>query len=605
MSNEYPQPVEPMSRAEAILRGNETVVPMSRIEDLLKQLIEGGGGGSTISITTEYNTGTKVATFDVDGTDIDLYIPTDQIGSIVSITTDYQDGVKIATLTIDQQDYNIYIPNVSVTPVVQSGTKIATINGTDIFAPADQVGAKTYVGITDPDASLGANGDLYFKGTRATGTQVDFNGTFTLGTGTSSGGGVEIPLDHLIGDAVSLEIVWTKNGNLEKTSTALVEDIPISVGGSMSQGSWHSEGDGNYYLMLVRDAAGKLYARAYTIYKAAWISTITATGPYGDVQTITAGYFKADGAWKKYTTDVAVSQVVSSGVKIATITINDSPVDIYAPEDVIGAKTYKDTTDPSANVGDEGDLYFKLHRSDTQTEHDFTPTWTQSTWNEVDNPYYENFYGYKGTFSFQSSTTTITKTEEEIPIYDTTVQNNPDNYKFWTYSAYKWCAIARSADNKKLYFYDAAGNASYTAQKVITSGDIDGYTDQFIKRGNAWLGKNLPTYSTTEQVVGIWTDGKPLYRRVINSTLITADSEEDTGLTNIDHAHAEAIWVKDSTGANVYIPDYISMYNYQGSGTNYGNLYLDTETHKLAFRNMSRANDLYISAIVLYTKTTD
>lgn len=490
MSNEYPQPVEPMSRAEAIIRGNETVVPMSRIEDLLKQLIEGGGGGSTISIETDYQTGTKIATFNVDGNDIVLYIPTDKIGSIVSISTDYQSGTKIATLTIDQQDYNIYIPNVSVTPVVQSGTKIATINGTDIFAPADQVGAKTYVGTTDPDASLGADGDLYFKGTRATGTMVAYDDYFALGTGTSSGGGVEVPLDHLIGDAVSLEIVWTKNGNIEKTSIAQVADIPISVGGSMGQGSWHSEGDGNYYLMLVRDAAGKLYARANSIYNSAWISTITATGPYGDVQTITAGYFKADGAWKKYTTDVAVSQVVSSGVKIATITINDSPVDIYAPEDVVGAKTYKDTTDPSSNIGADGDLYFKLHRSDAQVEHDFTPAWSpQNTWNEVDNPYYEDFYGYKGTFTQSSSTRTVTKTAEQIPVFNSTVQNNPGSYKFWAYSDYKWCAIARSADNKKLYFYDAAGNASYTAQKVITSG-IDGYTDIFIKHGGVWLPLN-------------------------------------------------------------------------------------------------------------------
>lgn len=293
MSNEYPQPVEPMSRAEAIIRGNETVVPMSRIEDLLKQLIEGGGGGSTISIETDYQTGTKIATFNVDGNDIVLYIPTDKIGSIVSISTDYQSGTKIATLTIDDTDYNIYIPDVSVTPVVQSGTKIATINGTDIFAPDDQV----------------------------------------------------------------------------------------------------------------------------------------------------------------------------------------------------GAKTYKDTSDPSSDIGVDGDLYFKLHRSDTQTEHDFTPVWTQGSWNEVDNPYYEDFYGYKGTFTQSSSTTTVTKTEEEIPVYNSTVQNDPASYKFWAYNSYKWCAIARSADNKKLYFYDAAGNASYTAQKVITSG-ADSYTDIFIKHGNVWLPLN-------------------------------------------------------------------------------------------------------------------
>lgn len=45
MSDNYEQPVEPMSRAEDILRGNTSTVPMSRIEALLKQIIEGGGGG--------------------------------------------------------------------------------------------------------------------------------------------------------------------------------------------------------------------------------------------------------------------------------------------------------------------------------------------------------------------------------------------------------------------------------------------------------------------------------------------------------------------------------------------------------------------------------
>lgn len=139
MSNNYEQPVEPMSRAEAILRGNETVVPMSRIEDLLKQLIEGGGGGgSTVTITTDYQTGTKIATLTIDGTAYNVYIPTDQIGSIVSISTDYQAGTKIATLTIDDTPYNIYIPQ-------------------------DQVGAKTYKGITDPSSDIGNEGDIYYK----------------------------------------------------------------------------------------------------------------------------------------------------------------------------------------------------------------------------------------------------------------------------------------------------------------------------------------------------------------------------------------------------------------------------------------------------------
>lgn len=110
MSDNYEQPVEPMSRAEDILRGNTSTVPMSRIEDLLKQLIAGGGGGSTVTISTDYQAGTKIATLTIDSTDYNIYIPTDQIGSIVSISTDYQAGVKIATLTIDDTPYSIYIP---------------------------------------------------------------------------------------------------------------------------------------------------------------------------------------------------------------------------------------------------------------------------------------------------------------------------------------------------------------------------------------------------------------------------------------------------------------------------------------------------------------
>lgn len=110
MSDNYEQPVEPMSRAEDILRGNTSTVPMSRIEALLKQIIEGGGEGSTVTISTDYQAGTKIATLTIDGTDYNIYIPTDQIGSIVSISTDYQAGTKIATLTIDNTPYNIYIP---------------------------------------------------------------------------------------------------------------------------------------------------------------------------------------------------------------------------------------------------------------------------------------------------------------------------------------------------------------------------------------------------------------------------------------------------------------------------------------------------------------
>ncbi len=226
---------------------------------------------------------------------------------------------------------------------------------------------------------------------------------------------------------------------------------------------------------------------------------------------------------------VDIDQVVSSGVKIATFVINEGTteeqtIDLYAPD---GTTSYTDLEDkPSINNhvlsgnissselglsyndlsdtpsipsitaglgnpsgGNSGDIYIKLHVNDTPIEHSFTPTWSPSnSWHEVDNPYFDGFIGYSGTFTFQGNAQNISKTSDEIPVYNSTVQNDPSSYKFWSYSAYKWCSIARSADNKKLYFYDNAGNASYTAQKVLTqSDDVDGFSGIYYNYNGTWL----------------------------------------------------------------------------------------------------------------------
>jgi hypothetical protein len=65
------QPVNPMSRVEAELRG-EDIRPMSRVEALLK---EGGGGGSTVLITPTLSSGTKIADYSINGEDGALYAP--------------------------------------------------------------------------------------------------------------------------------------------------------------------------------------------------------------------------------------------------------------------------------------------------------------------------------------------------------------------------------------------------------------------------------------------------------------------------------------------------------------------------------------------------
>jgi len=197
MSDNYEQPVEPMSRAEDILRGNTSTVPMSRIEALLKQLIAGGGGGgSTVTITTDYQAGTKIATLTIDGTGYNIYIPTDQIGSIVSISTDYQAGTKIATLTIDDTPYNIYIPQ-------------------------DQVGNRNFVGTTDPTTAVGNDKDLYFKVTTTTKSETLYTEQWNP---RSFNVVLEVKYSNVVSEFDTVTVSIHNGGNL----TFNYSDIPIS-----------------------------------------------------------------------------------------------------------------------------------------------------------------------------------------------------------------------------------------------------------------------------------------------------------------------------------------------------------------------------------------
>ena len=89
-------------------------------------------------------------------------------GSNVEVTTILQSGTKIATIEVDNDSYDLYAPDaVSVVPILESGTKIATIGvgneSYDIFAPTPPVVNHTYYGTDVPSAELGNNGDTYYK----------------------------------------------------------------------------------------------------------------------------------------------------------------------------------------------------------------------------------------------------------------------------------------------------------------------------------------------------------------------------------------------------------------------------------------------------------
>lgn len=61
-----------------------------------------------------------------------------EAGSDVTVTQVQTSGNKIATITIGEEATDIYSPEVDVTQTIQSGTEIAEIEGTKIYAPSEE-----------------------------------------------------------------------------------------------------------------------------------------------------------------------------------------------------------------------------------------------------------------------------------------------------------------------------------------------------------------------------------------------------------------------------------------------------------------------------------
>ena len=69
-----------------------------------------GGGGSTVEVTPVLESGTKIATVTIDGTGTDLYAP-EGGGSDVTVTPIQTTGTKIATIGVDGTNTDLYAPS--------------------------------------------------------------------------------------------------------------------------------------------------------------------------------------------------------------------------------------------------------------------------------------------------------------------------------------------------------------------------------------------------------------------------------------------------------------------------------------------------------------
>lgn len=131
------------------------------------------------------------------------------------------------------------------------------------------------------------------------------------------------------------------------------------------------------------------------------------------------------------------------------------------------------------------------------------------------------------------------------------------------------------------------GGASLS--NVYGTSNENGYTQEYIN--------NLETYSTDEIRIGTWIDGKPLYRKVIESTNISSDMRLNiSDLDLIINVYGTAI---RNPGSYYNLPR-LNKSNINGQ---IGFYYTNNELHIEIGTDVTNVTKIIV--VIEYTKTTD
>ena len=135
----------------------------------------------------------------------------------------------------------------------------------------------------------------------------------------------------------------------------------------------------------------------------------------------------------------------------------------------------------------------------------------------------------------------------------------------------------------------------------IAEVDIDGTTtDVYAPSGG---GSSL-NYSTTEQVVGTWIDGKPLYQKTIDTGTLPNNTAKNVphGIADLENVVYFSGWCKDTSGQMFPLP---VVNGYVSNSKNYSVGVRATATDVVLFdvTNQTACIESYVT--IQYTKTTD
>lgn len=114
---------------------------------------------------------------------------------------------------------------------------------------------------------------------------------------------------------------------------------------------------------------------------------------------------------------------------------------------------------------------------------------------------------------------------------------------------------------------------------------------------------NKSTYSTSEQKIGTWINGKPLYRKVLSVTGLSGDTKKSIAynITNLNEIWIENGFVR-SNARTVTLP----MVGYNGDLTQKIDIWVEKQENVVKlYSNGGWGNDWTFYVIINYTKTTD
>ena len=131
---------------------------------------------------------------------------------------------------------------------------------------------------------------------------------------------------------------------------------------------------------------------------------------------------------------------------------------------------------------------------------------------------------------------------------------------------------------------------------------VDGYSTSTTDSYSANYVNSLNTYSTTEQRIGTWKDGKPLYRITLEYSVSTGSSSHSVSSLNIDNIAKQNHQIKrysSSVGAtDIENPFY-------GSSTDYFRSFVRKNTNTIETRLQGNYTTYTQITTIEYTKTTD